>query len=1028
MELDGAGQLEGRAVVRPLLTDLYQATMALGYWRAGRACDAAEFELFFRHCPFGGSFALAAGLRDCMCFLRSFRLQDADVQFLASVLPPDTDPAFFDHLRTLDCSGVTVRALPEGSLAFPGVPLLQVSGPLLLVQLLETPLLCLVSYASLVATNAARLRLIAGPDKKLLEMGLRRAQGPDGGFTASIYSYLGGFNSSSNTLAGQLRGVPVAGTLAHSFVTSFSGSEVPPDPMLAPASSKGPTVDLTASVNLWLNRVCIFLGLEVQEPHPGERAAFVAYALAFPRAFQGLLDSYSVRRSGLPNFLAVALALGELGYRAVGVRLDSGDLLQQAQEIRGIFRTVGAQFQVPWLESVPIAVSNNIDEKELARLAQKGSEVNIIGIGTSVVTCPKQPSLGCVYKLARMGQLCEPLPSLHESRTFAQQSLNRLNPVHKQLQSPAVYPVALSEKLRALVDTDSLPVHSLVRGLLAQVPSLAEGRPRRAALRVLSALALDHAQDVVCALLPSSLPPDRAAAELWRSLSRNQRVNGQVLVQLLWALKGSAGPEPGALAATRALGEMLAVSGCVGATRGFYPHLLLALVTQLHELAQGVRSPDSPKVWEPFHRGPPHSHASCTVEALKALLTGDGGRMVVTCMEQAGGWRRLVGAQTHLEGVLLLASAMVAHADHHLRGLFADLLPRLRSANDPQRLTAMAFFTGLLQSRPTARLLREEVILERLRTWQGDPEPTVRWLGLLGLGHLAMNRGKIRHVNTLLPVLLRALGEGDARLVDAALGALRRLLQQPGAPVRLLSSELRPRLLPLLDDMPNAVRASAVGLLGTLVRRGQRGLRLGLRGPLRKLVLQSLVPLLLRLHDASRDTAESSEWTLARCDQALRWGLLEEMVTVAHYDSPEALSRVCHRLVQRYPSHVKHFLSQTQGYLRSPQDTLRRAATVLIGFLVYHASPSGVSQDLLDSLFQDLGRLQGDPESTVSAAAHVSAQQVAMLAQARVRPRRPTLLRFIRHHSYPTRPHPLYDDSPFLRRSLAGRWSCPEPR
>lgn len=177
----------------------------------------------------------------------------------------------------------------------------------------------------------------------------------------------------------------------------------------------------------------------------------------------------------------------------------------------------------------------------------------------------------------------------------------------------------------------------------------------------------------------------RVAAELWRSLSRNQRVNGQVLVQLLWALKGSAGSQLEALAATRALGEMLSVSGCVGATRGFYPNLLLVLVTQLHELARDAHSPDTPKVWVPSHRGPPHSHASCTVEALKALLTGDGGRMVVTCMEQAGGWRRLVGAGTHLEGVLLLASALVAHADHHLRGLFADLLPRLRSTDDADR-------------------------------------------------------------------------------------------------------------------------------------------------------------------------------------------------------------------------------------------------------------------------------------------------------------------------------------------------------
>ncbi|KAM6148263.1 maestro heat-like repeat-containing protein family member 6 [Rhynchocyon petersi] len=590
--------------------------------------------------------------------------------------------------------------------------------------------------------------------------------------------------------------------------------------------------------------------------------------------------------------------------------------------------------------------------------------------------------------------------------------------------------LTLSSALEAQGERLESQVHALVCGLLAQVPSLAEGQPRRAALRVLSALALEHARDVVCALLPRSLPPDRAAAELWRSLSRNQRVNGQVLVQLLWALKGAVGPEQGPLAATRALGEMLAVSGCVGATRGFYPHLLLALVTQLHELARSARSPDTPKVWVPSQKGPPHSHASCAVEALKALLTGDGGRMVVTCMEQAGGWRRLVGAHTHLEGVLLLASAMVAHADHHLRGLFADLLPRLRSADDAQRLTAMAFFTGLLQSQPTTRLLREEAILERLRAWQGDPEPTVRWLGLLGLGHLALNRGKVRHMNTLLPALLGALGEGDTRLVGAALGALRRLLLRPRAPVRLLSTELRPRLPPLLDDARETVRASAVGLLGTLVRRGRAGLRLGLRRPLRKLVLQSVVPLLLRLHDPSRDAAESSEWTLARCSQALRWGLLEEVVTVAHYDSPEALSRVCHCLVSRYPSHVPSFLNQTQGYLRSPQGPLRRAAAVLIGFLAHHASTTQVSQDLLESLFQDLGQLQSDPELAVATAAQVSAQQVALLVQVQNRPRGPRLAHLARRltgHCGPKRAPPIFLDSPFQHRSHADHWGFSSP-
>lgn len=189
------------------------------------------------------------------------------------------------------------------------------------------------------------------------------------------------------------------------------------------------------------------------------------------------------------------------------------------------------------------------------------------------------------------------------------------------------------------------------------------------------------------------------------------------------------------------------------------------------------------------------------------------------------------------------------------------------------------------------------------------------------------------------------------------------------------------------------------------------------------------MPLLLRLHDPSLDAAESSEWTLVRCDRALRWGLLEEMVTVAHYDCPEALSRICHRLVQWYPSHVPSFLSQTQGYLRSPQDPLRRAAAVLIGFLVHHSSPSRFSQDLLDSLFQDLGQLQSDPEPAVVAAAQVSSQQVALLARAQGSGQglRFPRLRLRLRRARPVRPPPVYPDNPFQRRSLAGRWGCSRP-
>ncbi|XP_051827151.1 maestro heat-like repeat-containing protein family member 6 isoform X1 [Antechinus flavipes] len=583
-------------------------------------------------------------------------------------------------------------------------------------------------------------------------------------------------------------------------------------------------------------------------------------------------------------------------------------------------------------------------------------------------------------------------------------------------------------------------VCEVVQGLHGQMAQLLEGRSRRVALRALCSLAAEHTHEVVQTLLSHSLPCDSAAAELWRGLSRNQRVNGLVLVHLLQEVKGppqlrgpspSPGPSPQAvkpqtqaLAATRALGEMLSVSGCVAATRGFYPQVLIALVTQLHQLAWCAPSPQvQVKV-----RGPPPNHASCAVEALKALLNGDGGRMVVTCMEQSGGWRRLIGSGTHLEGVLLLASALVAHADHHLRGLFADLLPRLQSTDKAPRLTAMAFFTGLLQSQPTARLLRDEAIVQRLTAWQADPEPTVRWLGLLGLGHLALNRRKARHVGTLLRALLGALGEADIRLVGAALGALRRLLLRPRARARVSAqcSSLGSRLRPLLDHDQDSVRASAIGLLGTLVGRcSPRRTR-----AVRELVLGSLVTLLLRLQDPSLDAAESAEWTLARCDRFLRWRLLEEISAMVHYDSPEALSRTCRRLVQWYPGRASDFLSQAQGYLRSPHVPIRRVAAMFIGFLIHHMDPDCVNPGLVDSLLHDLGEMQWDAEPCIRDVSHITMHQVRLVCRDQDSPRRGSfspwqLLCCWAHHQ--DRERPVYEDSPFKPRSRAGLWGCGAP-
>ncbi|XP_070687921.1 nicotinate phosphoribosyltransferase isoform X2 [Pempheris klunzingeri] len=392
-----------RERVPPLLTDLYQFTMAYAYWRAGRHEEPAAFELFFRDNPFGGGFSLFAGLHDCLLFLRGFRFTDEDVEFLRSVMPPATDAAFFQFLRGLDCSGVTLRSVPEGTVVFARVPLMEVAGPLAVVQLLETSLLCLVNYASLVCSNAARFRLAAGPRRKLLEMGLRRAQGPDGGLTASRYTHIGGFDLTSNVQAGFLFGIPVAGTMAHSYVTSFTSlEEVCPQTLVALNGDPDP-VDIISLTKGWLSRVCELLGAEPGKILEGELAAFLSYAIAYPQNFLPVIDSYSVS-SGLLNFCAVALALCELGYRPVGVRLDSGDLYRQSVEVRRVFRLCSEHFSISAFDSLIIVGTNNISEQSMAELNKKENEIDVVGVGTHLVTCTKQPSLGCVYKLVEVRQ------------------------------------------------------------------------------------------------------------------------------------------------------------------------------------------------------------------------------------------------------------------------------------------------------------------------------------------------------------------------------------------------------------------------------------------------------------------------------------------------------------------------------------------------------------------------------------------------------------------------------------------------
>ncbi|XP_077450718.1 nicotinate phosphoribosyltransferase isoform X1 [Stigmatopora argus] len=444
--------------VPPLLTDLYQFTMVYAYWRTGRHQEHSVFELFFRENPFCGCFSLFAGLSDCLLFLRSFRFTDKDVDFLRSVLPTTTDPAFFQYLQTLDCSGVTLRSVPEGTVVFAREPLMEVAGPLAVVQLLETSLLCLVNYASLVCSNAARFRLASGPRKKLLEMGLRRAQGPDGGLTASRYSYIGGFDLTSNVQAGLLFGIPVAGTMAHSYVTSFTSMEEVRPQMLLGVNSNHEPVDFISLTKGWLTRVCELLGVEPGKIHEGELAAFLSYAIAYPQNFLPVIDSYSVTCSGLLNFCAVALALCELGYSPVGVRLDSGDLCKQSVDVRRVLKLCSKHFSITAFESVIIVGTNNISEETMVEFSKKENEIDVIGVGTHLVTCTKQPSLGCVYKLVEV----RGRPTMKISEDPEKSTVPGRKSLYRLLDAQGLTPPPLTPLLAATVCLEGNPFLDLV--------------------------------------------------------------------------------------------------------------------------------------------------------------------------------------------------------------------------------------------------------------------------------------------------------------------------------------------------------------------------------------------------------------------------------------------------------------------------------------------------------------------------------------------------------------------------------------
>lgn len=329
-------------------TDLYELTMAQGLWESGKLEEEGCFTAFFREAPFGSSFAVMCGTAELGEFVENFRFTDEDVEYLGSIEAPGGGAlfktGFLEFLRAFR-PHVDIDAVPEGELVFAREPMLRVSGPMLDCQLLETALLNIIGFQTLVATKTARV-VQAAQGRPVAEFGLRRAQGPDGGVAVARASYVAGCASTSNILAGRRYGIPVSGTHAHSWVLSF----------------------------------------------PSELEAFRAFAKSSPKNCTLLVDTYDVRE-GVENAIAVAREMEADGERLSGIRIDSGDLARLSAYARRRFDEEGLGY-------VKIVVSNDLDEHTITSLFNQGAPVDAFGVGTKLATCYDQPALGCVYKLS----------------------------------------------------------------------------------------------------------------------------------------------------------------------------------------------------------------------------------------------------------------------------------------------------------------------------------------------------------------------------------------------------------------------------------------------------------------------------------------------------------------------------------------------------------------------------------------------------------------------------------------------------
>ncbi len=430
-----------------LLTDLYELTMAASYFEEEMHAEAT-FSLFIRKYPPDRGYFVAAGLEDALNYLTSLRFTDDDLAYLESTRLFKTP--FLDFLKTVRFTG-EVWALPEGSIFFKDEPLLEVSGPVIEAQLAETFIINAINLQTMIATKAARSTVAAGP-RRLVDFSLRRTQGVDAGLKVARASYLGGFIGTSNVLAGKLYGLPIFGTMAHSYIISFKS----------------------------------------------EIEAFRAFARAFPRNTVLLIDTYDTI-AGARKAIEVGKEMAARGEKLRGVRLDSGDMGALSIEVRRLFREAG-------LADVTIFASGGFDEFKIARTLEAGGEIDAYGVGTKMGVSADAPYFDIAYKLVKygdrpvmklstgkvtyvdkkqvfrffddqghmtedviglrdesvpearpmlapvmaQGRLLRPLPPLNACREYFLSEFERLPMHYKALREPPAYPVRISPGLNNL--------------------------------------------------------------------------------------------------------------------------------------------------------------------------------------------------------------------------------------------------------------------------------------------------------------------------------------------------------------------------------------------------------------------------------------------------------------------------------------------------------------------------------------------------------------------------------------------------